>query len=371
MTYLITSSDAESGTIETLPETEGLTLVNANDLAISNRKFTVKDKVCITSEAAIEVVLERLEDEARVNAIIALKDKYKFRQLLTKIYPDYTFKKVALAEIANLTIKEKSVIKPSKGCFGAAVKIIDTDTDMKRLETEIKEELDKSGAVFSEVVLSKNEFILESFIEGEEYAVDMFYDENGQPNITNIYYHPIPKQAAYLHMIYYTSQAIFQKIYDKAIQFFIQLNEILQVRNFMIHGEFKLHTGTLLPIEMNCMRYGGMGLGNLAYHAFGINPYTCFINNQAPKWDEIWANQPDQNSVFAFFVAYNGQTIDKAIFKPSIAKLKKQFTKVILETVFDYKKQLAFGIFYLKETPANLERLLGIEFDDYFEAKFK
>ncbi len=368
MTYLIASSDAESGTIETLPETEGLTIVNTNDLANSNWKFSTKDKVCITSEAAIEVVLDRLEEEAKINAIIALKDKYKFRQLLTKIYPNYIFKKVGLAEIAKLTIKEKSVIKPSKGCFGAAVKIIDANTDMKCLETEIKAELEKNGAVFSEVVLSKNEFLLESFIEGEEYAVGMFYDENGQPNITNIYYHPIPKQAAYLHMVYYTSRAIFQKLYDKAIQFFTQLNELLQVSNFMIHGEFKLHDDTLLPIEMNCMRYGGMGLGNLAYHAFGVNPYTCFIHNQAPNWEEIWQQQSDQNSLYAFFVAYNGQTIDKAMFKPNIAKLKEQFTKVILETSFDYKKQLAFGTFYLKETPANLERLLGIEFDDYFEA---
>lgn len=370
MTYLIASSDAESGTIETLPKTEGLTIVNTNDLANANWRFTTKDKVCITSEAAIEVVLERLEDEARINAIIALKDKYKFRQLLTKVYPNYVFKKVALAEIANLSINEKSVIKPAKGCFGAAVKIIDRDTDMKRLETEIKTELDKNGTVFSEVVLSKNEFILESFIEGEEYAVDMFYDKNGQPQITNIYYHPIPKQEAYLHMVYYTSLPIFQKIYDKALQFFTQLNELLQVTDFMIHGEFKLDGENLLPIEMNCMRYGGMGLGNLAYHAFGINPYTCFINNQAPNWTEIWANQPDPNSIFAFFVAYNGRTIDKATHQPNITKLKKQFTKVILETNFDYKKQLAFGTYYLKETPANLERLLGIEFDDYFEAKF-
>ena len=44
----------------------------------------------------------------------------------------------------------------------------------------------------------------------------------------------------------------------------------------MIHGEFKLDKGKLLPIEMNCMRYGGMGLGNLAYHALGVNPLSAF-----------------------------------------------------------------------------------------------
>jgi len=348
MNYLITSSDAESGTLETLPKTEGLTLVDATNLAKSNWHFSTKDKVCITSEAVIELVLDRLEDDRKIKAIHFLKDKFAFRQLLQTIYPDYVFKAVTLAEIPQLSIAQKAVIKPAKGCFGAAVKIIDKHTDLNQLVTEIKAELDKNGEVFSEVVLSKNEFILEAFIEGEEYAVDMFYDANGQPQITNIYYHPIPKQEAYLHMVYCVNLPIFQKIYDKAIQFFKQLNELLQVTNFMIHGEFKLDGGKLLPIEMNCMRYGGMGLGNLVYHAFGVNPYHHFIHNQAPNWNEIWAKQ-NAEDIFAFFVAYNGQRIDKQRYQPNVTKLKTQFTEVLLEQLFDYQKQLAFGVFYIRE----------------------
>ena len=366
MNYLIISSDAESGTIETLPNTAGLTIINTVDLAQSDLTFSSEDKVCINSEAVIELLLDRLKDRAKVKAIESLKDKYQFRQLLTEIYPDYTFEKVALSAIPDLVIQQKTVLKPSKGCFGAAVKIVDVDTNMPQLKQEIQVELAKNGEVFSEVVLSKNEFILESFIEGEEYAVDMFYDKNGQSQITNIYYHPIPEQKAYLHMVYCTSLPVFQKIYDKAIQFFTQLNELLQVTNFMIHGEFKLDGDNLLPIEMNCMRYGGMGLGNLAYHAFGVNPYLHFINNQSPNWTEIWAKQNPQD-IFAFFVAYNGQTINKQLHQPNVAKLKVQFTEVLLDQIFDYQKQLAFAIFYLRETQSNLDRLLAIEFDDYFE----
>lgn len=368
MNYLITTSNAESGTLETLPKTEGLMLIDSEDLIKSTIQFLPKDKVSINSEAAIELVLNRLEDTAKINAIKSLKDKYQFRQLLSKIYPEYIFQKVALSAIPDLVIKQKAVLKPSKGCFGAAVKIVDANTDMAALKTEIQIELAKNGEIFSEVVLSKNEFILESFIEGEEYAVDMFYDKEGQPQITNIYYHPIPEQEAYLHMVYCTSLPIFQKIYDRAIQFFTQLNELLQVTDFMIHGEFKLNGDHLLPIEMNCMRYGGMGLGNLAYHALGINPYLHFINNQAPDWTAIWAKQNPTN-IFAFFVAYNGQTIDKQLHQPNVTKLKAQFTSVILEQLFDYQKQLAFGIFYLRETSENLQRLLAIDFDDYFEKR--
>ena len=219
MNYLITSSNAESGTIETLPETADLILLNATDLAKVNLRFSIKDKVAITSESAIELVLERMDDATKVNAILSLKDKFKFRQLLAAIYPNYTFQSVALEDIPKLSITEKAVIKPAKGCFGAAVKMIDKETNLNQLLTEIKTELDKNGTVFSEAVLSKNEFILEAFIEGEEYAIDMFYDGNGQPQITNIYYHPIPKQEAYLHMVYCINLPIFQKYMIKRFNF--------------------------------------------------------------------------------------------------------------------------------------------------------
>jgi hypothetical protein len=39
---------------------------------------------------------------------------------------------------------------------------------------------------------------------------------------------------------------------------------------------------------------------------------------------------------------------------------------VILEVLFDYQKQLAFGILYIEEKPENVPALLKTEFDDYF-----
>ena len=99
---------------------------------------------------------------------------------------------------------------------------------------------------------------------------------------------------------------------------------------------------------------------------WGSIPYQHFIDNQAPNWNEIWSKQNTED-IFAFFVAYNGQRIDKQRYQPNVAKLKAQFTTVLLEQLFDYQKQLAFGVFYIRETQSNLDRLLAIEFDDYFK----
>ena len=270
--YLVFPSDSESGTLETLPETDGMQLIKDIDTQAKDFKFDADDKICITSEASLEIVKEKLTDVSKKSAINYLKDKLKFREILSDIYPNYRYRKIKFDDIENLKINKKMVLKPIKGCFGTAVKIIDNNSDLKLISQEIKKELDKNSSVLSENVLSHNHFILEDYITGDEYAIDMFFDENGEPNIVNIYYHPMPKIDSYLHMIYYTSKDIFDKIYDRAIIFFKKLNKKLKVKNFILHSEFKFND-ELFPIEINSMRYGGMGLGNMIYHSVGVNPY--------------------------------------------------------------------------------------------------
>lgn len=362
--YLVYPSNSESGTLETLPETKGMQLIKDGDIQAKDFMFDVEDKICITSEASLEIVKEKLTDVSKKNAIDYLKDKHKFREILSDIYPYYQYRKIKFDDIENLKINKKTVLKPLKGCFGTAVKIIDQNSDLKLISQEIKQEVNKNSSVLPESVLSHNDFILEDYITGDEYAIDMFYDEKGEPNIVNIYYHPMPKIDSYLHMIYYTSKDVFDKIYDNAIIFFKKLNKILKVKNFILHSEFKFNN-ELFPIEINSMRYGGMGLGNMIYHSVGINPYEYFNNGKSPDWNAIWKKNKKDN--FAFFIAYNGTNVNLDTQEPDIDKLKNDFTDILCEQIFDYKSQLAFGIFCIRESSKNLQKLLRIDFNDYFK----
>jgi len=364
--FLISPNHAESGALETLPKTDGLKVLKNDQVVRSDIRFSSSDLVCITSEASIELVKQRIDDTSKKNAISILKDKYKFREILQKVHPQYKFKNVKFNQIESLSIETKSVLKPTKGCFGTAVKTITKESNLKEIACEIKQELNKNSSVLSSEVLSENEFILEDYIEGEEYAVDMFFDHIGEPHIVNIYHHPMPKIEAYLHMIYYTSKEVFDKLYDKAMKFFKALNKVLKVKNFVMHSEFRYSENNLFPIEINSMRFGGMGLGNMIYYSIGLNPYDCFKTGKTPDWNKIWNANTD--IIYAFFIAYNGTHIDKSIHQPNIEKLKKEFTEVIHQELFDYQNQLAFGVFCLKETPVNLKRLLSIEFNDYFKS---
>lgn len=362
--YLI-ASNAEAGTLESLPVTADLEIINSDDLRSTNLRFSEQDKVCIASEAALELVVSRIDDPARKNAIEVLKNKYTFRKLLTTIYPNYQYQFIKLQDLGDLKVTQKSVIKPVKGVFGTAVRTIDRDTDLTTLAVELQAELSKNVGLFSESVLSTSDFIVEQYLEGEEYAVDMFYNNVGVPCIVNICHHPIPRNRAYLHMIYYSSQAVFDDIYVRAKHFFTELNRVLGVTNIPMHGEFKFDGDRLIPIEINPLRFGGMGLGNLVFHALGINPYAHFLNNAEPDWQTIW--QARSVDIFTFFIAYNGINSDLDNTQPNRKQLKQRFTEILLERTFDYQNQLVFGIYYLKETRQNISNLLEIEFDDFFE----
>ncbi len=362
--YLITSN-AEAGTIETLPLTNGLEMISDDYLIKTDLYFEANQKVCITSETSIEIIANRI-DTNRANAIQKLKDKFAFREILSKVYTNYEYRLIKATDIKNLSVTKKMIIKPIKGCFGTAVRIIEPTTDFKKLSLDLSNELLKNGSVFTESVLSKDDFIIEQFIEGEEYAVDMFYNSQGVPCIVNIYHHPMPNNKAYLHMIYYSSKEVFDKIYDKAKTFFIELNKILGVTNFVMHSEFKMNEQDLVPIEINSMRFGGMGLGNLVYHSLNVNPYMYYLNDTEPNWQSIWNG--NENNIFTFFIAYNSEKKSIREYKPNTEKLKQQFTQVLLEHTFDYQKQLAFAIYCLRETNENITKLLKTEFDDYFES---
>jgi hypothetical protein len=130
-------------------------------------------------------------------------------------------------------------------------------------------------------------------------------------------------------------------------------------------GSVALKENRLMPIELNALRFGGMGLGNLVFYALGVDPYACFAKDREPDWQQIW--QHNHTDLFAFFIAYNGANINTKDYRPNREKLKKQFTKILLERDFVYQNQLVFGIYVLQETSENLAKLLQIEFDDFFE----
>lgn len=347
---------------------DGARLLSGEQLAEADGvRFGPGDRVVITSENVLDPVLQRLDDPARARLIDSLKNKNRCRELMAAQYEDFFFRLLPLSDLPSLTLPpgRRFVIKPNRGYFATAIKIVDSDTDLTRIQAEMKAEVKRNGAVFTSSVLSDAEVIVEQFIDGEEYAVDMFYDSGGEPVIVNIYHHPIPENPDYLHALYYTSKPVFDELYDRFIDWFRTLNQTLQATGFPIHAEFKLGSEGLMPIELNPLRYGGDGLIDLAYHAFGINPYAAFFNDTAPDWRAIWQGREDK--IYTWMMGYVGTEVDVTSHRPNMGEFQSLFSNILSDTLLNYEAHLGFSVVYSEETDIEtVNRLVNTDFKQFF-----
>jgi len=373
MNYIITGRNFTSNLLHELDGLFGIKLLTEEELRESDISFNQNDKLYVQSQSSLELVMERMRCPKRLHAIELLSDKSQCRSMMKPLFPNFYFNTSNLSEITeNMFVSSrKYVIKPSKGFFGIGMKILEKPADIHRLKDEIQQELELNCQIFSESVFSREQMIIEQFLEGNEYAVDMFYSEKGEPIITNITYHPLPRKAAYHHVLYYTSYWIFQQLYSQIESFFIRLNSLLNIYAFPIHAEFKLEEGKALQaIELNPLRFGGFGLGDLSYYAYDQCPYFHFFQDQKYNWKRIW-NVHRQKKYYAWVLAYNGTQVDmdKVDIINAHTKLRTFIgDKSLLHyQKLDYRNNPVFAFAYLAEKKEHqLTRWLDVEFQDFF-----
>jgi hypothetical protein len=366
-TWILVESLAGSGVIADIRE-ENVRVISKDDLKDEpSLRFKQGEKIIISTETVLDEVLQRLDDPEKQGLISTLKNKVECRRMLTVLFPDFFFKEIAIPDLATLELDpaERYFVKPIKGYWGSAAYPLDNTTDRKALTDEITRQLQIRTNIFSDQVVAKDRLIVEEFIDGDEYAVDMFFNDDGKPVITNICYHPLPKKMEYLHVVYYTSHDVFHRLYDNMIGFFTELNKTLHARNIPIHGEFKLHKEKLTPVELNPLRFGSDGFADLSYHAFGFNPFLCFAQNRAPDWENLWKGR--ESKVYAFYLGYNGTDLDTSKYRPDFRNFRRLFSHILADTAMNYQSTLAFSVMYIEENSLDrINELLEIEFNEYF-----
>ena len=122
--------------------------------------------------------------------------------------------------------------------MAGGARIITQRDDLVELKKAIQNELESFSALYPNI-FSKEVLIEEYIGDGNEYAVDMYYGEDGKPRIINIYNHPTSKRPEYLQVLYYTSKASFDNYSESFYQFFENFNKKGHITSFPIHAEFK------------------------------------------------------------------------------------------------------------------------------------
>ncbi len=248
------------------------------------------------SENSIKWIAQNLSFTDYPQKIELFKDKVKFRQLISEIYPDFYFEEIEAENLSKIDISQLKIpfiIKPSVGFLSMGVYPVHNVGEWEEVLSSIFSDMEKMKSDFPIEVIDSSKFIIEEIIEGDEFAIDVYFDKNGHPVILNILQHPFSSGKDVSDRVYFTSKEIIQKNLVQFETILAKIGNTAQLKNFPIHIELRTNGDTIIPIEINPMRFAGWCTTDIAYYAYGINPYEYYFEQKTPNWDEVLEQKDD------------------------------------------------------------------------------
>ena len=328
-------------------------------------------KIYTNSENTIGWIIKHLGASDFARNIDLFKDKFKFRELIRPIFPDFYFKGVSLAELEKLSIEEiplPFIIKPTAGFFSMGVYKISSYSEWETVVDSIHTEIEEIKNLYPTEVLDTSSFIIEQCINGAEFAVDAYFDSDGEPVVLNILEHVFSSADDLSDRVYMTSKNIIENNLEEFTEFARKVGELANVKNFPVHIELRRDTdGTLLPIEINPARFGGWcTTADLAYLAYSFNPYQYYYTGQKPNWSEILKGK--EGKLFSVIVLDNSTGVDADKIKSfDYEKLLSHFEKPLELRKIDFKQYPVFGFVFTETKQENFEELNHILQSDLSE----
>jgi ATP-grasp domain len=341
----------------------GTTIISEKS-AIEMAKKSNDLRIYTTSENAIGWIAKHFTSSDLPQKIELFKDKLQFRKMTQSLYPDFFFKGVRVEELKTLQLSEiplPFIIKPTIGFFSMGVYKVSTSEEWPQTVVSILAEIDQIKDLYPEEVLDTSSFIIEQCINGEEFAVDAYYNASGEPVILSIFKHIFSSDTDVSDRVYMTSKQIIESNLDEFTDFVGKIGRVSGVKNFPVHIELRREEdGTLLPIEVNPMRFGGWcSTADMSFHAYGFNPYLYYYSQKKPDWHE--ALQGKEGKLFSLVVLDNstGKESDE-ITSFDYEKLLSHFEKPIELRKIDYQKYPVFGFVFVETREDNFAELSNI-----------
>ncbi|WP_457617632.1 ATP-grasp domain-containing protein [Lutibacter sp.] len=344
--------------------------------AITLTKNNPDTPIYSNSENIISWVEQNLVFSKLPNQIQLFKNKITFRELVQDIFPNYFFKGVKFEDLDNISVVNLPfpfIIKPAIGFFSLGVHKVDKPQEWKQVLTEIRQEINQIKGFYPSEVLNTTNFIIEECIEGEEYAVDCYFNKNGNPIVLNILHHIFSSGKDVSDRIYTTSKEIIESNIEGIEKFLQIIGEKASLINFPVHIEVRINKqGKIIPIEINPLRFGGWcTTGDLSWYAYGINSYEYFIKGEKPNWKEILETRKDKK--YSIVLLDNSAGIDKnniAYF--DYEQVLKDFENPLSLRKVNFNEYPIFGILFVETSLGNereLDNILTSKLEKYIVLK--
>ncbi|MYL30959.1 ATP-grasp domain-containing protein [Halobacillus halophilus] len=338
------------------------------------RPLDIKEhsKILTNSESCLQMLQHHHPEHIHTKVSQLVKNKARFRGMVADLDEDYNFNLVTVDEL--LCTKKENVpfpvvIKPNRGYSSVGVYIVKEEKEWDQAVQLLYSDLLLSRSMYSDAVLDSEQIIIEGYIEGQEYALDCYYDEAGEPVILNILKRRFAHDQDTSDRIYYTSSLILDEVRDQALDYLRLLNDRLHLQNYPFHIEMRKNETGVIPIEMNPLRFAGAGTTDVSHYAYDINSALSYFKGVNPDWETI-VNRADE-AYYGFFCAEVPVQISMNLIQ-SIEhdKLKKQFSDVMEYRVIQSAGDRTFAvIFFRTHCLKELDRLLTLDLEPFLTMK--
>jgi len=323
------------------------------------------------SENSISWIEKNLQNTSLPGKIRLFKNKVLFRDLIRDLFPDFFYKGVSLEELESIDVSGfplPFIVKPAVGFFSLGVYKVEKPEDWTETVKTIIKEVDLIKDLYPPEVLHTGEFIVEECIEGDEFAIDCYFNEDGNPVVMNIMKHIFSSGADVNDRVYITSKAIIEEYLDPMTKFLSEIGKRAGLINFPAHVEVRIDKNDVVaPIEVNPLRFGGWcSTPDLAWHAYGINLYEYLFRQKEPDWNSILKDK--NGSVFSNIVLNNSTGIEgRNIQSFDYIKLLSDFENPLELRKADYSKFPLFGFLFCETRQQNMQELDRILMSDLKE----
>lgn len=218
---------------------------------LKNNKETL---IYSNSENSIGWIAKNLDFTDLPQKIDLFKDKVKFRDLLKPIYPDFYYKGLKASEIMDIdvsTLRFPFVIKPAAGFFSMGVYKVRSLKEWEVVKKQIMEEKKSLENIYPQEVMNSDKFIIEQCLEGDEFAVDAYFNKDGEAVVLNILKHLFSGDDDVSDRVYVGSKKIIESYLESFTKFIQTVGNLGNIKDFPVHVELILNDkNEIVPIEM-------------------------------------------------------------------------------------------------------------------------
>lgn len=254
-----------------------LNLVSSRDFG---RLCCQGQRLYSNSENALDWLYSRSGNAGLVRATELLKNKLLFRQRLAPLFPDFHFRELTLRDVMEThfdSLPGPCVLKPAVGFFSLGVYSIENAQQWRAARDDIAAGAVRWRKEYPAAVLDNQVWLLESLIQGTEYAVDVYFNSRGEAVICNILQHDFASSEDVSDRLYYTSADIIRRMAGPLEAWFDQLNERLGLRDYPVHVELRRDADGIWCPSSSTPCASRAGVARTSASSPGASPPTAAI----------------------------------------------------------------------------------------------